>query len=158
MIPMTAQLLEEQLDAVKELESRLTFRLSLLSRQADHEATELLHDVPISLAAYRVLSVVDTFKEMSLSDISRFNGIDRAQVTRSAASLEKQGLIEFRADAHSKRKKLVVLSERGKELLEKVKPRFAERRKALEAAMGEEDLEHLWIGLKKLATVLNDRS
>ena len=158
MTMMTAQLLEEQLEAVRELESRLTFRLSVLSKLADHEATELLRDVPISLAAYRVLSVVDTFEEISLSDISRFNAIDRAQVTRSSASLEEQGLVEFRADARSKRKKLVVLSSQGKELLEKVKPRFVERRNALEAAIGEEDLEHLWIGLKKLAVVLNDRS
>lgn len=158
MTMMTAQLLEEQLDAVRELESRLTFRLSVLSRQADHEATELLRDYPISLAAYRVLSVVDTFGEISLSDISRFNAIDRAQVTRSAASLEKLGLVEFRADARSKRKKLVVLSPQGKDLLEQVKPRFVERRNALEAAMGKEDMEHLWIGLKKLAKVLNDRS
>ena len=151
MTLLDSESLARQLELVRDLENRLTFRLSFVSKLVDHQTAEFLKDVPISLAAYRILMVVKMFGEISLSDISRFNAIDRAQVTRSAAVLAKQGFVEFRSDPKSRRKKNVTLTAEGEALLAKVRPRIDARRQELEAALGPETLEQLQNGLEKIA-------
>lgn len=156
MLIPTSQSLEHQLGLVRELENKLTYRLSIVSKLLDQQTTELLKDTPISLASYRILMVVQMFGELSLSEISRFNAIDRAQVTRSTAALEKQGFIEFRTDPSSKRKKNVILTKAGEDLLDKVRPRIDARRKRMEAALGPEALAELQNGLAKIAEFVAD--
>jgi DNA-binding MarR family transcriptional regulator len=135
---LSAKTLEEQLERVRTLESRLTFRLSVLSKLLDQQAQAMLDGTGINLTGYRILNVINTLGSTSISDISRFCGIDRAQVSRSATELEKQGLVLFEDDAVSKRKKLVAISPDGRALLEAVKPAFVERNEKLDELLGPE--------------------
>ncbi len=135
---LSAKTLEEQLERVRTLESRLTFRLSVLSKLLDQQAQAMLDGTGINLTGYRILNVITTLGSTSISDISRFCGIDRAQVSRSATVLEKQGLVQFEDDAVSKRKKLVAISTDGRALLETVKPAFVERNEKLDELLGPE--------------------
>lgn len=151
---MTAKSLEAQLEKVRELEGRLTFRLSVLSKTIDQQSSDLLKDTPLSLASYRILAVVGTFEEISISDISRFNAVDRAQVSRTAVDLAASGYVAFQSDPGSKRKKIVVLTEAGRALLDSLSPKFETRRKALKEGLGEEANAALWQGLDKLAEII----
>lgn len=151
---LTAATLESQLEKVKDLESRLTFRLSVLSKVLDHQSVELLKDSPLSLTSYRVLNVVEIFGAISISDLSRFTALDRAQISRTAENLGSQGLVTFSADPNSKRKKLVNLSDDGRSLLDEVQPKFADRQNWLKDQIGPDDEEALWRGLLKLGEVL----
>ena len=151
---LTAATLESQLEKVKDLESRLTFRLSVLSKVLDHQSVELLKDSPLSLTSYRVLNVVEIFGAISISDLSRFTALDRAQISRTAENLGSQGLVTFSADPNSKRKKLVNLSDDGRSLLDEVQPKFADRQNWLNDQIGPDDEEALWRGLLKLGEVL----
>ena len=135
---VSAKALEHQLEKVRELEARLTFRLSVLSKILDHQAQEMLSDTDINLTAYRILNVVNTFDSASISDISRFCGNDRAQVSRTAVDLKSRGLVEFKEDPISRRKKLVALSEAGQMLLAELHPRFIARNNELDALLGPE--------------------
>lgn len=135
---VSAKALEHQLEKVRELESRLTFRLSVLSKMLDQQAQEMLSNTGINLTAYRILNVVNTFDSASISDISRFCGIDRAQISRTAVELDNLGLVVFREDPISQRKKLVALSEAGQTLLAELHPRFLARNKELDALLGPE--------------------
>ena len=140
---VTAKSLEHQLEKVKELESRLTFRLSVLSKLLDHQAQELLSNTDISLTSYRILNVINTFTAASISDISRFCGIDRAQVSRTAVDLQKRGLVAFTDDPISKRKKIVSLSPDGAELLETLHPKFLARNAEFDDLLGPERVKAL---------------
>jgi DNA-binding MarR family transcriptional regulator len=135
---VSAKSLEHQLAKVRMLESRLTFRLSVLSKLLDQQAQELLADTDINLTAYRILNVINTFETASISDISRFCGIDRAQISRTAVDLEKRGLVVFSDDPASQRKKLVSLSDAGHALLAKLHPRFLARSEEFDALLGPE--------------------
>ncbi|MEO1681507.1 MAG: MarR family transcriptional regulator [Pseudomonadota bacterium] len=135
---VTAKSLEEQLAKVRGLEDRLTFRLSVLSRLLDQQAQDMLEGADINLTSYRILNVVNTFEVISISDISRFCGIDRAQISRSAMSLAKRGLVKFQGDPVSKRKKNVSLTEAGQTLLEDLHPRFLARNLELDDVLGPE--------------------
>lgn len=135
---VSAKTLEHQLEKVRELESRLTFRLSVLSKLLDQQAQELLKNTEINLTSYRILNIINTFSTVSISDISRFCGIDRAQVSRSAVDLEKLGLVVFSHDPTSQRKKLVSLSEAGHALLAELHPRFLARNEDFYGLLGAE--------------------
>jgi DNA-binding MarR family transcriptional regulator len=154
LMKLTAATLESQLEKVKDLESRLTFRLSVLSKVLDHQSVELLKGSPLSLTGYRIMNVVETFGAISISDLSRFTALDRAQISRTAENLGKQGLVTFSADPNSKRKKLVNLSVEGRRIMDEVRPKFADRQKQLKEQIGQEDEDALWRGLSKLGEVL----
>lgn len=130
--------LEAQLEKVRALESQLTFRLSLLSKLLDQQAQGFLEGEIINLTSYRILSIVSTFGTVSISDISRYCGIDRAQVSRSAVDLDRHGLVTFSEDPTSRRKKLVTLSASGQALLDQLMPRFLARNVALDTLLGPE--------------------
>ncbi|WP_417589005.1 MarR family winged helix-turn-helix transcriptional regulator [Pararhodobacter oceanensis] len=134
----SAKTLEDQLERVRALESRLTFRLSILSKFLDQQAQAMLEGSGINLTGYRILNVINTLGGTSISDISRFCAMDRAQVSRSATELERQGLVTFKEDAVSKRKKLVEISSAGNALLETIKPAFLERNEKLDELLGPE--------------------
>ena len=102
----------------------------------------------------RIMKVVETFGAISISDLSRFTALDRAQISRTAENLGKQGLVTFSADPNSKRKKLVKLSVEGRRILDEVRPKFADRQKHLKEQIGQEDENALWRGLSKLGEVL----
>lgn len=152
---LTSAALENQLEKVKELEGRLTFRLSVLSKILDQQSSELLKDSPLSLTAYRILNVVKTFETISISDLSRFTALDRAQISRSAEALAQKGFVVFEADPDSKRKKLVRLSEQGHDVLAEVRPRFEKRQEVLRDSLGPEAEDALWNGISKLGEVLS---
>lgn len=147
----SARALEAQLGRVRALESLLTFQMAVVSRRLDQQASALLQDTGLNLTAYRILTVTDVFEAISVSDLSRYNAIDRAQVSRTAADLERRGLVSFLSDPGSRRKKLVALTDAGVALLETVRPRFMQRNRDLEAALGPEALEGLRQGLEALA-------
>ncbi len=138
MVHFSAKTLEDQLERVRALESRLTFRLSILSKFLDQQAQAMLEGSGINLTGYRILNVINTLGGTSISDISRFCAMDRAQVSRSATELERQGLVTFKEDAVSKRKKLVEISSAGNALLETIKPAFLERNEKLDELLGPE--------------------
>ena len=151
---LTAAALERQLEKVRDLESQLTFRLSVLSKLLDQQVVALLKGTPLSLTSFRILTVVHTFEQISISDISRFNAIDRAQVSRTTIELEKRGFVTFLGDPKSKRKKLVLLTDEGKAILDEVRPKFEERRQALEQGLGPEAHKALWKGMTKLGELV----
>ncbi|RMF34079.1 MAG: MarR family transcriptional regulator [Alphaproteobacteria bacterium] len=152
---LTSGALEDQLEKLRDLEGRLTFRLSVLSKLLDQHAAGLLKDTPLNLTSYRLLYVVDTFGEISISDISRFTALDRAQISRTAGALARRGLVAFAADPRSRRKKLVRLTEKGKACFEALLPRFLERDRQLDEALGPEGREALWRGIGRLDEVLS---
>ena len=148
--------LETRLEQVRELEGRLTFRLSVLSKMLDQQGQEILKDTPLNLTSYRVMLIVETFGAISISDISRFTALDRAQISRTAEALGRSGRVEFSADPNSKRKKIVNLTKDGSKLLNQIKPRFAERDRKLAEDLGPDVHEALQQGLVKLGSVLPD--
>lgn len=153
----TTSALQARLDRMRDLESQLTFRLAVISKRLDQQASEILKDTPLSLASYRILSVVRIFEQVSISDISRFNAIDRAQVSRTATDLEKLGFVHFKAAADSKRKKMVILTDAGQAIHDQVLPRFEERRRRLEQELGARHHDALLTGLNRLGETIAPR-
>ena len=151
MKSLASRVPEARQEHVSALESLLTFRLSVLSRRLDQQATGLLAGTSLTLTAYRMLVVIEAFGEISISDISRFCAIGRAQIGRTAAELERRGLVEFRSDGGNRRKKLVAATKEGLEILDRFRPAFRERSQALDERLGAEQREALMDSLNRLS-------
>ncbi|MBT9385391.1 MarR family transcriptional regulator [Pseudooceanicola sp. CBS1P-1] len=128
--------LADELQRIEALEQRLTFRLHVLSKQIDQQASALLEGSALNLSAYRFLTTVESLGDSSIADIARFMAMDRALASRTASDLERRGLIGFDKAPDNRRKKLVRMTPEGQALLDQMMPRFEARRQRLRDRLG----------------------
>ncbi|MGI9401992.1 MAG: MarR family winged helix-turn-helix transcriptional regulator [Rhizobiaceae bacterium] len=151
----TAELLERELEKYRKLEKNLAFRFSIVNKMLEQQASDLLAETPLKLTGFRILKIIETFDALSVSDVSRHMMFDRAQISRSVVQLAELGLVEFKGDSRSKLKKIVVLSDKGRELMLKLNPIFEKRQSDIEAALGSETLSSVWDAISKLSRHLD---
>lgn len=147
---MTSHELEIQLHRVRQLESNVTFQFSMISKLMDNNALKLLVDTPLTLTTYRLLRTVETFEAISIADLGRHMVTDNAQISRAATELASKELVTFKGDPTNKRRKLVSLSPKGKELMDELAPRFKARREGVEACLGDQTIADLHLSFGKL--------
>ncbi|WP_323766958.1 MarR family winged helix-turn-helix transcriptional regulator [Marinovum sp.] len=135
---ITSKELEIQLERVRKLESNVTFQFSIVAKLMEMDAMNEIKDTPLNLTGYRLLRTVQTFERISMADLSRHMVTDNAQISRTAADLRKQGLVDFEADPTSKRRKIVILTEAGEDLLRSLDPRFKKRQEAVRECLGDD--------------------
>lgn len=140
---LSAKNLSKRLRHVQDLDGNLTFQLSRVAKLLENQATALLTDTELNLTAYRLLRIVSIFEAITISDLARLMVIDRAQISRAAAELEKTGYLSTQPDPTSKRKKLLVLDEKGVAILAHLAPAFTARRERLDALIGDDKLDDL---------------
>lgn len=124
---LDAEQLRSRLDALSKLESKLSFRIARLTKLMEAHAIRTLGDIPVSLTGYRIIMSVELFGETSAADLANVLLIDRAQISRSVSDLLERGYLLTRPDPTSKRRKLLRLSCAGQDLIESIRPAFADR-------------------------------
>ncbi|WP_341212201.1 MarR family winged helix-turn-helix transcriptional regulator [uncultured Limimaricola sp.] len=144
----------DRLRALTELEQRLSFRISRLSKLLDtHAARQLaVHDT--SLTSYRILMVLGIFKETTAADLSRLMVIDRAQISRAVSDLLAQGLLEQQPDPANRRKRLLRLSPEGQAALATFEPGLLDRQKIFTELLDDAELEGLTRAVDKITRYL----
>jgi len=70
----------------------------------------------------RILNILDGAASIPISEIARRTHVDKAWISRSVRDLEAKGLVERRHDASDARKSQAVLTDKGRELLETIRP------------------------------------
>lgn len=95
----------------------------------------LVRDLGLTSARWQVLGAVAMSPvPLPVSHIARNMGLSRQGVQRVADELEARGLVQFTANPHHQRAKLVVLTERGRALYEAA----AERQRPWAGALADE--------------------
>jgi DNA-binding MarR family transcriptional regulator len=79
----------------------------------------LTKEFGMTSALWQVLGAIDE-QPLTLAQIGRNMGLTRQSVRRSAILLEKKGFITFEENPDHKRAKLVVLTEEGRSVLDRV--------------------------------------
>ncbi len=123
---------ENQLAGIARLEARLSFRFAVLQRMLDRQMGRMLARHGMSLAAYRVMLTIEAFGELAAADLVRLVAVDKGLVSRSAAELIAQGMIEARPDPASGRRKLLRLTPDGATRLAATHPEIDARNAALD--------------------------
>lgn len=70
----------------------------------------------------RILNILDGAACIPISGIARRTHVDKAWISRSVRDLEAKGLVERQHDASDARKSQAVLTEKGRKLLEAIRP------------------------------------
>jgi len=113
-------------------EDHLPHRLQLLAKLIDREtARQLQSEFAMSLAEWRVLAFVCAAGPASAAEVGNASAIDRAEVSRAVAKLERDGLIRREADARHRKRLILEPTPAGRESF----CRIRDRRRSFFAAM-----------------------
>lgn len=100
----------------------LPYRLLLLARMIDRQASRKLQaDFNISLAEWRVLAFVGVSGPSTAATIGMHGRIDRAEISRAVAALERKGLATREPHPNHRRKLIIKPTERGEALFQEVR-------------------------------------
>ena len=150
MLELVKQQHQRVIDGIATLEERLPFRFALLSRLLDRQMTRVLAPHGMTLGPYRILITISAFGELSPAEITRYVVIDKAQVSRATAELERAGLIEAVRDPKRPRRKWLRLAPAGVEKLAQMEPDTTRRIDGLTAQLDDDELEVLLGAIDKL--------
>lgn len=153
----STNLLEEQMRKLNELNGDLPYRITRLSKLLDIEAAQRLRGSGINLTTYRILRVVAIYEEISVSDLARTMVIDRAQISRLAADLARKGHLTSKPDRSNRLKKLLMLTDEGRALFERLSLKFANAPDALTRHVAVDNLDALWRLLDQASQALTAR-
>ncbi|WP_061035716.1 MULTISPECIES: MarR family winged helix-turn-helix transcriptional regulator [Vibrio] len=127
----------------------------VLKRQL-HEQIEQL-ELPIAPMHVRVIKIISKQSPCTAMDVVNFLNRDKAQVTRLIKTLIEKGFIEKRPNPEDKRSQCLLTTEKGNEVLSKIKAVDAEIFQKMTLNVSEEELEAFQLVAGKLAENLSKK-
>ncbi|AYO14335.1 MarR family transcriptional regulator [Vibrio owensii] len=127
----------------------------VLKRQL-HEQIEQL-ELPIAPMHVRVIKIISKQSPCTAMDVVNFLNRDKAQVTRLIKTLIEEGFIEKRPNPEDKRSQCLLTTEKGNEVLSKIKAVDAEIFQKMTLNVSEEELEAFQLVAGKLADNLSQK-
>lgn len=127
----------------------------VLKRQL-HEQIEQL-ELPIAPMHVRVIKIISKQSPCTAMDVVNFLNRDKAQVTRLIKTLIEEGFIEKRPNPEDKRSQCLLTTEKGNEVLSKIKTVDAEIFQKMTLNVSEEELEAFQLVAGKLAENLSKK-
>ncbi|KIF54248.1 MarR family winged helix-turn-helix transcriptional regulator [Vibrio owensii] len=121
----------------------------VLKRQL-HEQIEQL-ELPIAPMHVRVIKIISKQSPCTAMDVVNFLNRDKAQITRLIKTLIEEGFIEKRPNPEDKRSQCLLTTEKGNEVLSKIKAVDAEIFQKMTLNVSEEELEAFQLVAGKLA-------
>lgn len=104
-------------------------------------------------ARWQVLGTV-VWTPMSVAAIARELGVTRQSVQRTADILVAQGLAEYLPNPSHRRAKLLNLTDRGREAVDRIRPGHAALAHQIADELGMEEFKHIAEAITRIATVL----
>lgn len=101
----------------------LPYRLAMVAKLLDRNTTRLLAEsCGLTVAEWRVLAQLATDSPSSARKLAQYAWVDRAEVSRAAASLVKKGYVERQPNAEDRRSALLFCTPEGHEVFERIIP------------------------------------
>lgn len=99
----------------------LPFRLLIMAKMLDRLASAtILKGEHLTLAEWRVMANLSRTGESSVNALAAATYVDRAEVSRASRSLERHGLVGRGSHPSSKAKRLLRLTQAGREMAERI--------------------------------------
>lgn len=127
----------------------------VLKRQL-HEQIEQL-ELPIAPMHVRVIKIISKQSPCTAMDVVNFLNRDKAQVTRLIKTLIEEGFIEKRPNPEDKRSQCLLTTEKGNNVLAKIKNVDAEIFRKMTVDLSEGELEAFQLVAGKLAENLSKK-
>jgi DNA-binding MarR family transcriptional regulator len=125
-----------------------------LLHRASQRASEIFaietRDFDLTARQYAVIATVARHEGLSQTDLVRMTGIDRSTLADVVQRLLRRGIIERERTTRDGRTYAVTLSERGRALLQAIRPIARRADRHVLAVLGEEDARALMSALTQL--------
>jgi DNA-binding MarR family transcriptional regulator len=111
-------------------------------RQAARRVTKLYDDAlaPIGLGVnqYSILSRLNRIGPSTIQDLARLLVMDRSTLGHLLRPLEKRGFVKLEVPEQDRRSRLIALTEAGKAVVAKARPRWAAAQRRFERTFGQD--------------------
>ncbi|NDW00639.1 MarR family winged helix-turn-helix transcriptional regulator [Salipiger sp. PrR002] len=131
----------------------LCFRAQRAARALGRRFDAALKPVGLTNGQFSILMSLNRPEPPRISDLAPFLAMDRTTLSAALKVLERRGLVVFELEPGDKRNKLLRLSDAGHALLMRALPLWRQEHDAVDAALGEIDLDGLKAALLKLGEV-----
>ena len=125
-------------------------------RQAARRVTKLYDDAlaPIGLGVnqFSMLARLNLVGPSTIQDLARLLVMDRSTLGHLLRPLEKRGFVKLEVSEQDRRSRMVALTEAGKAVVAKARPRWAAAQRRFESTFGKEAALELRTVLKEIAT------
>ncbi len=133
----------------------LTQRVGVLHKLLERQTARiLLRDHQLTLAEWRVLAQLSARSPMTVRAMSEEMFVDRAEVSRAAASLIRRGHVERAGDPKDRRSAFFSCTRKGRALYAKIRPMRERFQSSLEKQLSRTELATLYKSLDALTTHL----
>lgn len=123
------------------LEERIPYLTNRLASAVNDIFSRDLAAQKLTIAHWRVLSVLHDIGDQKLIELSIHTSIDSSTLSRLTEGMQRRRLIEKKRSKLSKREITVTLSRRGKELVEELTPAALVYEKIIVADFSTEEIE-----------------
>ncbi len=150
-IPKCKPITEELIDFMKQKELKKIYTsYNFLYKELEDLYREEANIAGLSKSALWILCVLSEQKEeYSQSKICEQLNLSRQTINSTVLNLEKQGIISLKAVPDNRKEKLIVLTEKGKRLVNDNVSDFVKAEKAVFVQMGVEEMEEFLRLMKK---------
>ncbi|WP_076866011.1 MarR family winged helix-turn-helix transcriptional regulator [Bradyrhizobium mercantei] len=130
---------------MKKLNYSLERRIPYLTNRLGSAINEIfsldLAEEKLTIADWRVLSVLHDIGDQKLIELSIHTSIDASTLSRLTESMQRRRLVEKKRSKLSKREITVSLTNRGKELVEALTPKALEYEKIIVEGSSDQEVE-----------------
>lgn len=125
-------------------------------RQAARRVTKVYDDAlaPIGLGVnqFSMLARLNLVGPSTIQDLARLLVMDRSTLGHLLRPLEKRGFVKLEVSEQDRRSRMVALTDAGKAVVAKARPRWAAAQRRFESTFGKEAALELRVVLKEIAT------
>jgi DNA-binding MarR family transcriptional regulator len=130
--------------AVLDLQAYFPYRLAILAEEVSRTVAQLYTDrFDLTRPEWRILAALGNRREVAAKTVGRASALDKMQVSRAVARLEKRGLIDRHEDPEDRRNQILRLTPAGRTLYRKIVPLALAREAYVLSALGAEELNAL---------------
>jgi len=112
---------------------------------------DVLQDEDLPILEWQLLFSIARFGSCHVAHITRHTSIDAAHGSRASAALEKKGLIAREEDPENKRRKIMSLTDKGRDTFERLWPQAKQTNSEFTDRLSRSDIAEL----KRLLDIMN---
>jgi DNA-binding MarR family transcriptional regulator len=131
-------------------------RLSFVAKLFDRYLTRQLSEVGLTVAEWRVMAQLSVVTDNTIRELALQAWVDRAEVSRAVASLERRELLIRHANAQDKRSPRFSLTPAGRTLGDAFRPQFRALQKRLADRLEPKELTLMNAKLAEFARLFLD--
>jgi len=133
------------------LEDFLPYRLSILSNAIGRALARMYERrFGLTVGEWRVIANLARFGPLSANGVCDRSNMDKVQVSRAVAKAVDGGLIHRTVDPNDRRRSVLTLTDKGRELHDRVMPLANDFHNQLRSALTQEENEKLYEILNRL--------